>query len=230
MPATANHLLNRLPGKERARLLDIGKDFELICGDVLCKAGQPTRHVYFPYKGYIALVTEAQGSPGVEAGLVGDEGMLGAELALSVAKSPLHAVVQAEGWALPISTQRFVKELESSPVLRRCMGRYIYVLMAQHATSAVCLRFHSISERLARWLLMRQDRAHSGNLDLAQKSVALMLGVRRSSITAAASDMHRCGLIEYRRAHLSILDRPGLETASCNCYEENLQAYRQLLD
>jgi len=161
--------------------------------------------------------------------MVGREGMLGAQLVLGVATAPLHALVQGPGEAWRITTADFQRELARSSALQRGLNRYIYVLMSQLAASAACQRFHLIGPRLARWLLMSQDRAHGDSFRVTHEVLALMLGVRRVGITTAASDLQRNGLIEYHRGDLTVLDRGGLEAMACGCYAADRQAYAELL-
>jgi len=224
-----NNLIELLPRSERARLLAIAEPFDLVLSDVLCEPGNPTRHAYFPTKGFISLVTAVPGHPGVEVGMVGSEGLVGAYLALGVSVEPLHTVVQGAGSALRIATKPFLLALSRSPVLRNEVNRYLYVLMAQLATASACLRFHEIEPRLARWLLMSQDRAHADTFHVTQEFLAYMLGVRRVGITAAASGLRRSRLIEYRRGEVTVLDRAGLEAVACTCYAADRQAYADRL-
>lgn len=229
MAPVENHLLELLPRKDRLRLLAACEPVQLALSDILCEPGQPVRHVYFPTDGFISLVTLVEGSPGVEVGMVGREGMLGAQLALGVAVAPWRAVVQGQGSAWRLTTAMFKRELALSPQLRRGLNRYLYVLMAQHAASAGCLRFHLIGQRLARWLLMSQDRAHSEKFHVTHEFLAYMLGMRRVGVTAAASAMQKEGLIEYHRGELTVLNRKGLEAAACGCYAADRQTYAELL-
>ena len=154
-----NHLIDKLPRRDRVRLLAACEEFPLVLADVLGEAQQPTRHVYFPTAGFISLVTMAPGSPGLEVGMVGREGMVGAQLVLGVVGAPVRSLVQGAGMAWRVGARAFKIELARSPALQRILGKYVYVLMAQMAGSAACLRFHQIGPRLARWLLMSQDRA-----------------------------------------------------------------------
>ena len=229
MSAVENHLLERLPRQDRVRLLAACESVELVLSEVLCEPGQPVRHVYFPVQGFISLVTPVDGSPGVEVGMIGREGMLGAQLALGVATAPWRALVQGAGGAWRIGTAAFKRELARSPALQRGLNRYLYVLMAQHAASAGCLRFHLTGQRLARWLLMSQDRAHSDSFHVTHEFLAYMLGMRRVGITAAASALQKEGLIEYHRGELTVLDRQGLEAAACSCYAADRRTYADLL-
>jgi CRP-like cAMP-binding protein len=229
MNTVENTLIELLPAKDRTRLLAICEPVELVLSEVLCEPDKPTRHVYFPTRGFISLVAMVDGSPGVEVGMVGREGMLGAQLVLGVVTAPLHALVQGSGTSLRIATVPFKRELARSPALRRVLNRYLYVLMAQQATSAACLRFHLIGQRLARWLLMSQDRAQSESFHITHEFLAYMLGMRRVGITAAASALQRDGLIEYHRGEIKVINRSGLEAAACSCYASNQKTYADLL-
>lgn len=229
MNLNINHLIHRLPRKDRLRLMSVLEPFELVLGDILCESGQATGHVYFPIQGYLSLLAQTAGSSGVEVGMIGTEGMLGAELALGVRTSPLRAMVQGEGVALRMSAPGFTSELENSLPLQQCLHRYLYVLMGQQTTSAACLRFHEIGPRLARWLLMCQDRTKSDSFRVTQEVLGYLLGVRRVGVTTAAGALQRSGLLKYHRGHITVLDRLGLEAAACNCYQENGLAYARWL-
>jgi len=229
MAAAENHLIELLPLKDRARLLAVCEPFELVLSEVLAEVDKPTRHVYFPITGFISLVAKVEKNPDLEVGMVGREGMLGAQLAQGVAIAPLHALVQGAGTARRVAAPAFRRELAASPALQRVMHRYLYVLMAQLAESAGCLRYHQIGPRLARWLLMSQDRAHSDTFKVTHEFLSFMLGVRRVGITVAASGLQRDGLIEYSRGNLKVLNRPGLEAAACDCYAADQKNYRKLL-
>ena len=229
LAATLNHLTELLPRKDRAQLLAVCEPVQLTLSEVLYEPGKPTGHVYFPTEGFVSLVALIEGGAGVEVGMVGSEGMLGVHLALGVNTAPLHALVQGPGAAWRIGASQFRAALARSPALQRMLNRYLYVLMAQLGTSATCLRFHLIGGRLARWLLMSQDRAHSDRFHVTHEFLAYMLGVRRVGITSAAGDLQRSGSIEYHRGVFQVLDRGGLEAAACSCYAADRQAYASLL-
>ena len=229
MATAQNHLIELLPRKDRVRLLAQCESVPLVLSEVLYEPGQATRHVYFPVDGFISLITRVKHHPGLEVGMVGREGMLGAQLALGVASSPLHAVVQGGGTAWRIGSAPFRRELDASAALRRHLYRYVHVLMCQLTVSASCLRFHMIGPRLARWLLMSQDRAHADRFVVTHEFLAYMLGVRRVGITQAAGALQRAGLIEYHRGELQVLDRAGLQAAACSCYASDRDAYTALL-
>lgn len=229
MGTVENHLIELLPRRERSRLLAVCQLIQLEPEEVLCEPGKAISHVYFPLDASISLLALIEGSPGVEIAMVGREGMLGVQMILGVMPASVHALVQNPGGALRVSTAAFRGELAHSPSLQRGMNRYLYVRMAQMATSAACLRFHLIGPRLARWLLMCQDRAHADSFHVTHEFLAAMLGVRREGVTTAASILQRRGLIAYRRGNLTVLDRQGLEAAACGCYAAEREAYAALL-
>ena len=192
---------------------------------MLCEVGQPMRHAYFPVDGFISLVTQVDDHPGLEVGMVGREGMLGLPLALGVATAPQRALVQGAGAAWRLRASDFRQLLQASPALQRALNCYVHVRLVQLATSSACLRFHQIGPRLARWLLMSQDRAHADSFHVTQEFLAYMLGVRRVGITVAAGRLQRAGLIRYHRGELGVIDRAGLEAAACSCYRADCEAY-----
>jgi CRP-like cAMP-binding protein len=224
-----NHLIELLPGKARQRLLGIAEQVQLVQSDVLGKAGDPTRYIYFPVDGFISLVTSIDGKPVLEVGMVGREGMCGAQAALRVLTQPLHALVQGPGTAWRIGIRAFRQELARCTPLQLVMGRYLYVLMSQLASAAACTRFHQIEARLSRWLLMMQDRAHTDTFGVTQEFLSFMLGVRRVGVSAAAAALQQRGLIEYNRGRLTVLNRKGLEAASCSCYADDRRAYAKTM-
>ena len=227
MPHSSNYLIARLPKAARVRLDAIGQVVDLPLSQVLGEAGDPTRHVHFPIDGFVSLLAQVDSEHVIEVGMVGREGMLGIQLALGVASEPLKSLVQGQGQALRIDAAAFRRELEASPVLRTTLDRYVYVLLSQHARAAACLRFHMIEERLARWLLMSQDRAFSDVFQLTQEFLAYMLGVRRVGVTVAAGELQRRGLIAYERGEMRIVDRAGLELAACSCYASDRAVYAE---
>ncbi|MBK1713609.1 helix-turn-helix domain-containing protein [Rubrivivax gelatinosus] len=229
MPA-ANHLIERLPPHERGRLLALCEPVQLALGEVLCEAGATTGHVYFPTGGFISLVAPVDPHVGLEVGMVGREGMLGTPLLLGLAASPVRALVQGAGSSWRVEATAFLRELAASEGLRAPLLRYVYVLMAQMVSAAGCLHYHPIGQRLARWLLMSQDRADGDRLHVTHEFLAYMLGVRRVGITLAAGELQRRGLIRYHRGELSVLDRGGLEAAACGCYRSDRLAYRLNLE
>jgi CRP-like cAMP-binding protein len=229
VPSIGNELIQLLPRKDRTRLLAICEPIELSMKQVVFESGVVARHVYFPTTGFVSLVTPIDGKPVLEVGMVGSEGMLGTHLALGIRTTPLHALVQGAGSAWRVAAAPFRVELARSTALRRNLNGYIHVTMLQLASMAACLRFHQISDRLARWLLMTQDRAHAQRFYVTHEFVAYMLGVRRVGITTAAATLQRRGLIEYHRGQLTVLDRKGLEAAACSCYGTDQKSYHHFL-
>lgn len=230
MSNAQNHLIATLPRQERAALLAICKPVDLALGDVLCRPGETLAHLHFPVDGFISLISNTDRHPGLEVGMIGREGMLGAHVSLGVTLAPLEALVQGAGSAWRVEVDAFRRLLPHNAMLQRAVGRYVYVLMSQLASSAACLRYHHIAPRLARWLLMSQDRAHSENFRITQEFLAFMLGVRRVSVTAAAGLLQRQGLISYVRGNITVHDREGLEGAACSCYAADAAVYAQQLN
>ncbi len=218
IPVVTNHLISCLSREEQNRFLQHCESIELVFGDILCEPDQSIQQVYFPLAGFISLVISMDGHQSLEVGLIGNEGMLGATLALGIVDAPLKAVVQGSGSALRMTAAQFQHELRNSPSMLSTLNRYLYVLVMQLSQTAACTHFHEIEPRLARWLLMTHDRAHTDHFHLTQECLANMLGVRRSSITIAAGKLQQQKLISYIRGDINILDRKELEAASCACY------------
>jgi CRP-like cAMP-binding protein len=224
-----NRLLDGLPARDRSHVLALCEPVDLTIGDVLQVPNEKITHVYFPISGMISLMVPVRDRDNLEVGLVGTEGFLGTPTVLGVQSSPLQGLVQGSGAALRLSVHAFRRELKRSPAMRRTLNKYAYVLIAQLAESAGCIRFHLLEARLARWLLMTHDRANSNEFHLTHEFLARMLGVRRVGITNAAGALQTRNLIAYTRGDISVLDRPGLEAASCPCYQTGLDIYTRTL-
>jgi CRP-like cAMP-binding protein len=227
--AAVNRLLETLPESDRREMLAGCETVELAFADVLCAPMVPLSHVYFPTSSFIALTMAVDGSDSLEVGLIGNEGMFGIPLALGVDVSPEGAVVLGAGSALRMDSALFCRQLARSPALQRGIDRYIFVHLSQLAQAAACTRFHVVEARLARWLLMTQDRAHADTFLITQEFLALMLGVRRVGVTKAASSLQKLGLIQYRRGKITVRDRRGLKAASCTCYKADRESYDRIL-
>ena len=224
-----NHLLQGLPRLDLSRMLAACEKVELAVADVLYAPGERLRDVYFPMSGFISLIMRVDDASSLEVGLVGNEGMFGIPLVLGVDVSPVRAVVQGPGSALQMDAVQFRRELERSQPLRHEIGRYVCVCLTQLAQISACTRFHVVEARLARWLLMSQDRARANTFHITQELLALMLGVRRVGVTKAATSLQQRSLITYSRGTITVLDRQGLKAASCGCYVADRKSYDRLL-
>lgn len=227
--AATNRLLAALPSKDRQHLLSGCEQVKLVSGNIVYEPGETIRHVYFPIDSFIALMTPCGDHSSLEVALVGNEGMYGTPLMLGVDVSPLHAVVQGSGSAWRMNAEQFRSELEHSVALQQYLNRYIYVLMSQLAQTAACTRFHVVEERLARWLLMTRDRAHSEEFHSTHELLAQMLGVRRVGVTKAAGSLQKKKLISYSRGDVKIRDISGLQAVSCKCYRADKEMYDRIM-
>lgn len=223
---TTNQLLDHLPAAELRRLLAQGIQVVLSEAQPLATQDQPAQALLFPLRGFVCLVTPLDEHPPLQVGMVGREGVLGAQLLLGVPTSPMSALVQEGGqaWSLPAAVLR--RALPANPGLRRLLMRYLLVQLRQSATAAACLHFHPLQARLARWLLTGQDRAAGEGFAVTQDSLAHLLGVRRVGVTVAAGGLQAAGLIHYHRGWITISDRAGLKAVSCGCYAQDRASYR----
>lgn len=217
--AVGNRLLAALPTADLAELQADLETVDLGFGQVLHEPGAAVTHVYFPHDALISLLARLDDHQSIEVGLVGREGMLGATVALGLAASPMRGLVQGAGTAARMKSAAFLRGLGRSPALQREIHRYSAGLMAQVMQTAACNRFHVVEARLARWLLMTRDRVESNRFRLTHEFLATMLGVRRVGVTKAAHELQQRKLIDYSRGNIEIQDEPGLEAASCSCYE-----------
>ncbi|WLD56806.1 Crp/Fnr family transcriptional regulator [Salinispirillum sp. LH 10-3-1] len=227
--SSTNRLLQLLPEEESTGVMSQCDEITLTYYETLAEPGETYSHVYFPLSGIISLVNVLNGKPAIEAGLLGTEGMLGATVALGVSRAPTRALVQGSGAALRIDAVVFRDLLALHPTLNQVTMHYLYVVNEQLTQASVCTRFHVLESRLARWLLMTQDRAQNDTFDITHQYLASMLGVRREGITGAASKMQLRGLIHYRRGRLQIIDRQGLKKIACGCYGTNKASYERIL-
>lgn len=228
-PRIVNRLIDGLSRKDRNGLLATSEPVDLAFGEILSEPQRIMPFVYFPLSAFISLVdTDGTHAP-LEMGLIGNEGMLGASLVLGSDKAQLRAIVQGKGTAMRLTVPQLKRRLRASPALLGSLKRYLYIVTAQLARSVTCIHFHELEPRLARWLLLTHDRAHADHFSLTHEYLAGMLGVRRSGVTVAAGALQRRSLIRYSRGEISIVDRKGLEAASCECYRAAITAYGQLL-
>lgn len=224
----ANRLLARLAGPDRERLLGHAEVVALEAGQVLMGPGMRTAHAWFPVDAVVSLGVPADGKAYCfEVSLVGSEGMVGLPLLLGASVSSLRATVVRPGAALRIAAAplRAHLQLQASEEFRVRMQHYVLVTLTQLAQAAVCTRYHRVEERLARRLLMTQDRAPHGPVHATHEFLAAALGVRRAGITRAAATLQRRQLIAYHRGMLTVLDRDGLQAAACGCYAADNASY-----
>ncbi len=224
-----NQLLHSLPASEQRRLLKQSTLVPLLRGQQLAVQDRPVHSLLFPMQGCLSLVTPLEAHPLLQVGMMGSEGVLGAQLVLGVAASPVTVLVQQDGqaWDMPATVLR--RELPASPDLRRLLMGYLQVQWRQSATTSACLHFHALRARLARWLLMGQDRSRSEGFAATQEGMSQLLGARRVGVTVAAGSLQAAGLIRYHRGWITVSDRAGLEAASCVCYAQDRASYRLVM-
>lgn len=213
-----NQILAQLPTEQYYRLHPHLEPVALPVKAMLCTAEEPVEYVYFLNTGMISLLTVMKDGRMAEAGVVGNEGMIGVTSLMGGEHTLNQAVVQIPGDALRINARFLQGEFERGGILQDHFLRFALTLYGQVSQTAACNCLHSIDERLARWLLVVRDRSHLERLELTHETMSQLLGVRRSSITIAACGLQRAGIIDYSRGKISILDQGGLEAASCECY------------
>src|SRR6202040_662527 len=222
-----NHLLGALPRMEYQKLLAILEPVKLTFGEILYEAHAQIQHVYFPDDCFVSMLTTVDTGRAAEVGLIGSEGMVGVPMALGVAVSPFRAVVQGGGTAMRLKTVDFRRNFSNSHALKREVFLFTHLLMIQIAQTAACNRFHVVTQRMARWILMTRDRVNSNEFRITQEFMALMLGVRRVGVSAAMCRLGERKLIAYRRGTITILDHEGLIAAACVCYKTVRDTYAQ---
>ncbi|MGO4892755.1 Crp/Fnr family transcriptional regulator [Flavobacterium sp. W21_SRS_FM6] len=225
----SNHLLDGLSAQQQQWFYHHSTLVQLEFGEVLCQADETIAFVYFPLGGFVSLLVPILDEPAIEMGLIGNEGMIGATLALGKSTAPMQCLVQGSGSALKLEASSFCQYLSDNGALQHTIHSYLYVTLLQLAQTGACNCFHEVLQRLARWLLMTHDRAHADTFMLTHTFLATMLGVRRSAVTIAAGSLQKQGLIRYRRGHIQILSREGLEHISCGCYFAALASYENAM-
>jgi CRP-like cAMP-binding protein len=224
-----NNLLAALPAADYQRLLP---DLELVAmplGQVLYRSGGELPYLYFPTTCIVSLVYVMANGSSAEIAVTGHEGLLGVSLFLGGHTAPNQALVQSGGHAYRVGERVIKKEFDQGGALQHLLLLYTQALIAQMAQTAVCNRHHSLDKQLCRWLLLSLDRLRSGELRMTQELIANMLGVRRQGVVEAAGNLQKAGLIDYRRGHINVLDRPGLEARVCECYAVVKREYDRLL-
>ena len=213
-----NHLLAALSTDVQERIFPFLEPAPMPLGKVLFESGAPERHVYFPTDSIISLLYVMENGASAEISVVGNEGLVGIALFMGGESTTSRAIVQSAGFAYRLLGKRFKDEVNRHGDLLFLMLRYSQALITQMAQTAVCNRHHSIEQQLARWLLLSLDRLPGNQLIMTQELIANMLGVRREGVTEAAGQLQKAGVIEYKRGHISVLDRPKLEQLCCECY------------
>ncbi len=213
-----NHLLAVLPASEFEPLAAHLERVPMLLGDILYEPGGQLRHAYFPTTSIVSLHYVTETGASAETAGVGNEGMVGVSLFMGGNTTPSSAVVQTAGYGYRLERHLLKQAFDRAGLLQRVLLRYTQALMTQMAQTAVCNRHHSLEQQLCRWLLLTLDRLPGNELTMTQELVAGMLGVRREGVTEAAGKLQRAGLISYRRGHIAVLDRRGLERHACECY------------
>lgn len=214
----ANYLIAALPREEQSRFLPHLRLVELRPGKVLFEANEKESFVFFPTNAILALVCEIQNGASSEISVVGNEGMIGISALLGGERSTMRSLVLSGGFAYRLPSQKLKDEFNRHGEFQNLIMRFAQAVMTQVAQTAVCNRLHGINQRLCRWLLLSLERLHGNQLTMTHELIASMLGVRRESITEAAVRLHKLGIIEYRRGHITVRDRARLEGLCCECY------------
>ena len=213
-----NHLLAVLPATDFERLQPHLALVPLPLGEALYESGIVLRHVYFPTDSIVSLLYVMADGASAEIAVVGNEGVIGVSLFMGGETTPSRAVVQSAGHAYRLTGQLLKEEFIRAGAMQHLLLRYTQALLTQMAQTAVCNRHHSLDQQLCRWLLLSLDRLAANELVMTQELIANMLGVRREGVTEAAGNLQQAGLIQYSRGRITVLDRPGLEARTCECY------------
>jgi CRP-like cAMP-binding protein len=227
--ARSNELLAALPDAEWERWLPDLEPVELPLGKVLYEAGARLNHVYFPITAIVSLLYVMEDGASAEIAVVGKEGLVGVSLFMGGESTTSRAVVQSAGEGYRLKSNLMLMEFNRAGPVLHLLLRYTQALITQMAQTAVCNRHHTLDQQLCRWLLLSLDRLPTNELAMTQELIANMLGVRREGVTEAAGRLQECGLIRYRRGHITILDRAGLEKRTCECYQVVKTEYDRLL-
>jgi CRP-like cAMP-binding protein len=223
-----NQLLAALPEAEWGRWQPLLEPFDMPLGHVLYEPGSTLSHVYFPSNAIVSLLYVMENGASAEIAVVGNEGLVGISLFMGGESTPSRAVVQSAGQGFRLTSELIKEEFKRAPVLHLLL-RYTQALITQMAQTAVCNRHHSLDQQLCRWLLLSLDRLQGDELVMTQELIANMLGVRREGVTEGALKLQEAGLIRYSRGHIKVLDRPGLEARTCECYAVVKREYDRLL-
>lgn len=224
-----NHLLRALTSSEQAHWLPHLEQVEMPLGMVLYESGRTLSHVYFPLSSIVSILYVTENGASAEIAVVGHDGMVGISLFMGGNSTPNRAVVQSAGIGFRLPAQLMKDEFNRAGPVMHLLLRYTQALITQMSQTAVCNRHHSLDQQLCRWLLLSLDRLPGSELVMTQELIANMLGVRREGVTESALKLQAAGLIRYARGHITVLDRPGLEARSCECYAVVKKEYDRLL-
>ena len=224
-----NLLIASLPEAEFERWLPELELVDLPLGQVLYESGTTLRHVYFPTTAIVSLLYVMENGASAEIAVVGKEGVVGISLFMGGETTPSRAVVQSAGQGFRLNSRALKNEFNRAGPVLHLLLRYTQALITQMTQTAVCNRHHSLDQQLCRWLLLSLDRLQGNELVMTQELIANMLGVRREGVTESALQLQKAGLIRYARGHITVLDRPGLEKRSCECYAVVKREYDRLL-
>jgi len=230
-----NHLLDALPADQYGVLFSQLELVPMLTGEVLHESGEELRYVYFPTTSIVSKFYVSENGASTEIAVIGNEGIIGISLFMGGGSMPNRAVVRNEGYAYRLRRHLFMQALgrpdlgRHDRTLEHVLLRYTQALITQMAQTAVCNRHHSITQQLCRWLLQSLDRLSSDELTITQEMIAGMLGVRREGVTEAARKLQKAGFIDYHRGHITVLDRQGLETQVCECYQVVKKEFDRLL-
>lgn len=229
VPPSENRLLALLPPKDRARLESHLEPIHLRKGKTLYHIGDQITDVYFPVEGMISLLSTTRDGAAVEVGMVGNEGMAGLTTILGAKELEYQMMVQIAGEGFRLKANLLQKEFDRTAALRNLLLRYTHVVVTQLSQSAVCNRFHTIEERMCRWLLIARDRVQSDTLEFTQEILSHMLGAPRTLVTMTAGRLQEAGLIMYKRGSITLLRREQMEDAACECYQIIRRAFDRFL-
>jgi len=233
MPSTApfkkNQLLASLPTVEWKRWSESLEAVEMPLGQVLYEPGVALNYVYFPLTSIVSLLYVMENGASAEIAVVGNEGIVGVSLFMGGESTPSRAVVQSAGAGCRLKAQVMKDEFNKAGPVLHLLLRYTQALITQMSQTAVCNRHHTLDQQLCRWLLLSLDRLEGDELVMTQELIANMLGVRREGVTEGALALQKLGLIKYARGHITVLDRPGLEKRTCECYAVVKREYDRLL-
>jgi CRP-like cAMP-binding protein len=227
-PPRANRLLRALPADDYERLLPDLEPVHVLVGDVVCESGAQMSHAFFPATSIVSLQYVMENGASAEIAGVGNEGVVGVPLFMGGESTLSRSIVQTGGLGFRLRQQVLLEEFNRGGALMRLLLRYTQALMTQMSLTAACNRRHTLEQQLCRWLLLTLDRTPGNELIMTQELIASMLGVRREGVTEAAGRLQRAGFINYRRGHITVLEREGLNSRVCECYDVVRREFERL--